>query len=631
MPSLRAGWATLLPLLLLPPLATLSGLDLVVPFALWITAAGVLRTGSSLFDRLLLSGLFLAGATTGIGLLLSLWPWGLDPLPVGELGFALLIAAAAVTGRRFSLPWRFPSRDAVLAAGSLGIVLVYLWPLLGSGAAQRLSSYITAEDLARHFGLFDSIRTLGGYAFLHSAQNQPVLQAGMSAYPQGSHFVLAVVDRFLHPGTSTTVTELPHFIELTTLVCAAFTITVCWAACRVAGPRLGAAAALPLVLAVGGYLVASEGTSMLQDGFVSELFGLALFAALLAVAIRPVDRPREQLLLMAVLVVGIGFGYYLWLPAAGAVALASLLVHRPRVAERRQSLVLGCAMAATGILALVPVAANWTVVNSASALNTAGGITPVNRHLLWPLVAAAALVTLLALVRGERTARVTAAVLLVAGGVAGLVMLYQLHSLGHSSYYFEKMLHQLVVAALVSLGSVGVLLPAGDRATRSLRAQTGLVSLAASVLVVVTLGYNAQSDHAASTSAGSKLQNYLRGSTWEVPVARLVLAKAQVVGFGEQSAPTLVMAESLQANYQGNYYATLWLNVLDRTSGRAAQLSSWAFVPVQRVQGIPHTLAGQLETLSGPLQVLSDNHTVRQTVLTFQRNHPDSAITVEQP
>lgn len=631
MPSLRAGWATLLPLLLLPPLATLSGLDIVVPFALWIAAAGVLRTGSSLFDRLLLSGLFLAGATTGTGLLLSLWPWGLDPLPVAELGFVLLIAAAAVTGRRFSLPWSFPSRDAVLAAGSVGIVLVYLWPLLGSDAARRLSSYVNAEDLARHFALFDSIRTLGGYAFLHSAQNQPVLQAGMSAYPQGSHFVLAVVDRFLHPGTSTTVTELPHFIELTVLVCAAFTITVCWAACRVAGPRLGAAAALPLVLAVGGYLVASEGTSMLEDGFVSELFGLALFAALLAVAVRPVERPREQLLLMAVLVVGIGFGYYLWLPAAGVVALVSLLVHRPRVAERRQSLVLGCAMAVTGLLALVPVAANWTVANSASALDTAGGITPVNRHLLWPLVAAAALVTLLALVRGERTARVTAAVLLVAGGLAGLVMLYQLHSLGHSSYYFEKMLHQLVVAALVSLGSAGVLLPAAGRATWSLRAQTGLLSLTASALVLITLGYNAQGDQAASTSAGSKLQDYLRGSGWELPVARLVLAKAQVVGFGEQSAPTLVLAESLQANYQGNYYATLWLNVLDRTSGRAAQLSSWAFVPVQRVQGIPHTLAGQLETLSGPLQVVSDNHTVRQTVLTFQRNHPGSAITIEQP
>lgn len=631
MPSLRTGWAALLPLSLLPPLAALAGLDAVVPFALWATTAGLLRTGSSLFDRLLLSGLFLAGATTGIGLLLSLWPWGLDPLPVAELGFGLLIAAAAVTGRRFSLPWRLPSRDAVLAAVSAGIVLVYLWPLFGGGTARRLSSYITAEDLARHFGLFDSIRALGGYAFLNTAQNQPVLQAGMSAYPQGSHFVLAAADRFLHPGASTTVGELSPFIALTALVCAAFTITVGWAACRVAGPRLGGAAALPLLLAICGYLIAVEGTSILQNGFLSELFGLTLLAALLAVAIRPVERPREQLLLLAALVVGIAFGYYLWLPVAAAVALVSLLVYRPRVAGRRQPLVLGCAMAGTGALALVPVAANWTVVNSASALNTAGAIIPVNRHLLWPLTAAAALVTLLALVRGERAARVTAAGLLLAGAAAVLVMLYQLRSLGHSSYYFEKMLHQLTVAALVSLGSIGVLLPAAERPTPSRRARSGLLSLAASALVLVTLGYNAQTDPAASTTADARLQEYLHGSAREAAVATLVLAKAQATGPGGTPTPTLVLAESLQANYQGNYYATLWLNVLDRTAGRAAQLPSWAFVPVVRVRGIPHTLPGQLDTFSGPLRVLSDKHTVRQAVLTFQRNHPNSVIVIEQP
>ena len=628
-----AGWLHLCPLLLLPPLASLLGVDAVLPLVLWLTTAGLLRAGSSLLDRLVIAAMLIAGSATALGLLLSVWPWGLDPVPAAELGLLLLIGGSAATGRRFSLPLRFPARDLVLAVAALGISCFYLRPLIGANTAQRLSGYVTAEDLARHFGLYDSIRNLGGYAFLHSAQNRPILQPGMSAYPQGSHFDLALLDRFLHPGLSTPVAELGQFLLLTTLVCALFVFVVCWAACRVAGPRLGAAAALPLVLGITFYLCAVEGTAMLQNGFLSELFGLTLFSALLALAIRPVDRPREQLLLLSSLLIGISFGYYLWVPVAAAVAVVSLLVHRRSGGARRGRLTLPAVGLVTGVLMVVPVAANWSVVNSAASLDIVGGITPVTRHLLWPLTAVAALLVLLALLRGERTARVTGSALALVGAAAGAVMLYQLHTLGQSSYYYEKMLHQVAVTALVCLGSAGVLLPEAAGATFRDRARTGLLSLAASALVLVGGVYNAQPDGAATTTtaATAKARDYLRGSDDEAAVARLALADARLPAAGGQPVPTLVMATGLRSEFQGNYYASVWLNVLTRTAGQAGSVPSWAFVPVERVQGIPHTLSGQLDTLTGPLRIVSDSPAVAAAVAAYEQSHPDAVLTLDRP
>ncbi|MEY9962298.1 hypothetical protein ABIA33_000319 [Streptacidiphilus sp. MAP12-16] len=625
----RPGWLLLSPLLLLPPLATLLGVDAVVPAALLIATAGLLRAGDTLFDRFLLSAALLAGALPAFGLLLSVWPWGLQPLAVGELGVCVLLAAAAATGRQFALPRRFPARDWVLTATAAAVTSFYLRPMLGSGSTARLSKYISAEDLARHFGLFDSIRNLGGYAFLNTRQNVDVLQPGMAAYPQGSHFDLALLDRFLNPGAGTPVSELPHFLMLTTLVCAGFVIAVSWAACRVAGPRLGGAVALPLAVLTSAYLCMVEGTAMLDNGFLSEMFGLGLFAVLLAVAVRPVGRPREQLLLMSALLVGISFSYYLWVPVSGAVVVSSLLVHRRSTLTGRHPLAVLCVGGVTAVLVVVPVAVNWSVVNSSAVLNTAGGIIAVSRHLLIPLVAVVALLSLLAVSRGDRAARVTCLALLWSGLAAFAVLEYQTHTIGHSSYYYEKMLHQLAVAALVGTGSAAVLQPRGTAAAGN-RLWAAVLSVAACGCVLLTAYYNAQGDGSPAVSAVDRAKGYLYDTSGEDAVARTALREAGATDSSHQPMATLILLDSLKKNYQGNYYATLWVNVLNRTAGKAGQLASWGFVPVERVRDIPHTLPAQLDTLDHSLRVVTDSATVRRDVLAYAGAHPDRDVELHQ-
>ena len=575
--------------------------------------------------------MLIAGSATALGLLLSVWPWGLDPVPAAELGLLLLLGASAATGRRFSLPLRFPPRDLVLAVAALGATCFYVRPLIGADTAQRLSGYITAEDLARHFGLYDSIRNLGGYAFLHSAQNRAILQPGMSAYPQGSHFDLALLDRFLHPGLSTPVAELGQFLLLTTLVCALFVFVVCWAACRVAGPRLGAAAALPLVLGITFYLCAVEGTAMLQNGFLSELFGLTLFSALLALAIRPVDRPREQLLLLSSLLIGISFSYYLWVPVAAAVAVVSLLVHRHSGGARRSRLTLPAVGLVTGVLMVVPVAANWSVVNSAASLDIVGGITPVTRHLLWPLTALAALLVLLALLRGERAARVTGSALALVGAAAGAVMLYQLHTLGQSSYYYEKMLHQVAVTALVCLGTAGVLLPEAAGTALRDKARAGLFSLAASVLVLVGgvlqrpagRGRLHRRDHQ-GTELSARLR--LRGGSREARPGRRPTPAARPEA-GTDPGDGLRAAGRVPGQL-------LRLGLAERADphGRPGRLGSQLGLrPGRTRSGDSAHAVGQLDTLTGPLRIVSDSPAVAQTVAAYERSHPDAVLTLDRP
>ncbi|WP_370148470.1 hypothetical protein [Streptacidiphilus sp. EB129] len=615
------------PLLLLPPIASLLGADAVVPLALLVGTAGLLRAGDTLFDRLLLSAALVAGALPAFGLLLSVWPWGLQPVAVGELGVCVLLAAGYATGRDFALPRRFPARDLVLTVTAAAVTCFYLWPLLGANSTARLSTYITAEDLARHFELFDSIRHFGSFAFLNTGRNADVLQLGMAAYPQGSHFELALLDRFLNPGAGTPVTELPHFLMLTTLTCAGFVVAVSWAACRVAGPRLGGAVALPLAVLTSAYLCLVEGTAMLDDGFLSEMFGLGLFAVLLAVAVRPVGRPREQLLLLSALLVGISFSYYLWVPVSGAVVLASLLVHRRASLTGRNPLALLCLGGVTAVLTVVPVAANWSVMNSSAALNIPGGIILVNRHLLIPLVALVAVLSLLALAHGERAARVTCLALLASGLAAAAVLAYQTHTIGHSSYYYEKMLHQLTVTALVATGSAAVLRPLG-RAAEGSRMWAPLLSLAACGCVLLTLFYNAQADGSPAVSSMDRATGYLYGTSGEDAVARTALREAGATDSAHRPIATLILLDSLKQEVQGNYYATLWVNVLNRTSGTAGQLASWGFVPIERVNTVPHTLPAQLETLDHPLLVVTDSATVRRDALAYASTHPDMDVEV---
>ncbi|MFD0330106.1 hypothetical protein ACFQZC_22640 [Streptacidiphilus monticola] len=84
-----------------------------------------------LLDRLVLAGLLLCGEVLLLGLLLSVWPWGLSV----PLSCSLLLTAAGLwwwaAGRRPELPLRFRPSDLLVLGTGLFTARQLLRPLRG--------------------------------------------------------------------------------------------------------------------------------------------------------------------------------------------------------------------------------------------------------------------------------------------------------------------------------------------------------------------------------------------------------------------------------------------------------------------------------------------------------------------
>src|SRR5262249_59721947 len=122
-----------------PLLADLVGLDVVMLIVLLVGTASLLRAGRTLLDRLVLATGVLAGVLIAAGLLFSVWPWGLAPVPVAGSALTVLVLAGVVLRRRPSLPPRVTGSDVVLLGGGLLAGLVAAAPTLRGRPTQDLA------------------------------------------------------------------------------------------------------------------------------------------------------------------------------------------------------------------------------------------------------------------------------------------------------------------------------------------------------------------------------------------------------------------------------------------------------------------------------------------------------------
>jgi len=444
----------------LVPLAThLVGVDALLLLIIVAGLVSLQRGGRTLVDRLVLAVAQLFGALCIAGLLFSVWPWHLHPVALGGSALTALVLLAVATGRRPALPGRARPADWLVVLGVLALGVLAIEPFALRDLGGRIGLLVPSEDMARHFLLTDAIGQVGGYAFLHSdafaAYAPPHLASGIANYPQGVFFGYAVLDRFLRSaGTNAdAVTGINVMIWCYVATFVFLALAVLWAVRRVAGAGRGVGALLGALGGTALYLYFGDPVSIFTRGYPGELAALALVAILTALVVRPLAHTGEQILTVALLLVGVAFTYHLFLPYAGLVAAAWAWRDRRRLWGRRRVLLFGCALLTfalvTPVLNLYAVA---LLVSRGTALATD---RPATIALLGVVGVG------LTLRRGLRSParRMMAFALLAALAEVGALLVYQYAQIGHTIYYFEKTVHLLQIVALVGLGTLVRLAP----------------------------------------------------------------------------------------------------------------------------------------------------------------------------
>lgn len=558
--ALAAAW-------LLPSATDLLGVDWLLPFVILAGTASLLRAGRTALDRLVLAAGLLAGATALVGLLISVWPWGLAPVPVAGFALTALVVLAVVLRRRPSFPRSWGIADSLVVVAGVTCAGVMLWPFRSGGITNQLATVLHGEDFARHFMIFDAIRRAGGYMFMHSSFLGGTVLRPYLTYPQGSHFLFGLLDNFARSSTRVgdPLTSLGFliwcFIGSFIFLC----VAVLWAVRWVAGPGLHGVVALPVLALASVVMLTQDPVQLIRNGYPSEIVGLALMVLALALLARPVRRTREQLVLVVGLTVGVAFSYYLWLPLIGLGIVTYLVQRRARL--RRHRVAVWVTLVAGAAASLVMPLVNQRA-NSGSQLVLGGGVADVNRALLGALLVAA-LASPVA-VRAVRRLPVWRVWLVqLAGALVLLVLLYvyQEATIGQTIYYYEKLLHQLMFLALVGLGSLGVV------GQRLLRAEYGprrsgrprfagalgaaVAALAAVWMLAGPVPTKAQTGPGALFIAGDTDDQ--GGARWAIWAYHNVPATSE---------PTFTMVLTSTNNYD-NFWATLYLSMLQRDYAKA--------------------------------------------------------------
>ena len=458
-----------------PVLAHLAGQDWLLLPVIVLGTASLLRVGRTLADRLVIAVLALAGVLAVAGLLFSVWPWGLAPVPIAGLALSTLATIAALTGRRpcFRLP--VTGADLTVAGSALVAGLVTGLPLLRADFTGRLALVLQGEDLSRHFAIFDLQTRVQSYLFLRPAADAS-LEPGLVGYPQASHLVAATLDRFVRGGAApgSAAESFDSYLAWTVLTFVVFVASLVWAAGWVAGERLRGWHAAPLLIAVAAAAVFGPLFTLWIRGYPSEMAGLALFAVAIALLARPPsgESSLEQLVVLAALAVGVAYTYYFLAPVLAVAAGWWAVEHRRTLPWRT--------VAAVGVVALTACLPPL-LVNRASAVGEqlllGGPVVATDRGLLLALLAVLAAAAVAGGLWREPVWRTLGVALGAAAGFAAALHFYQ-RALGGQSYYVEKALHLVLVLSLIGLAAVGVLL-----ARLRLRRRAGVA-----VVVLASLG-----------------------------------------------------------------------------------------------------------------------------------------------
>jgi hypothetical protein len=554
--ALVSSWAV-------PVLTNLVHADWLLPPLLLVATASLLRAGRTVLDRLVCAAALMFAATLAVGLLLSVWPWHLAPVGVAGLGGTVLTAVAAVTGRRPALPRAFRRSDLITAGYGLVCAAVALFPLVRRDFAGRLSLFMHVEDFSRHMMIYDTIRVSGGYLFLNRApaidhMGDPIYLT----YPQGAHFLYAVLENFVEssatPGNP--LAWASNFMWLHVCGFIAMCLAVLWGTQRVAGPAVGTWRAAALGALATAYLLLDVPITVYDAGYPQEVTSLAAVAVLAAVAIRPLTRDREQILIVGALLMTISFTYYLFLPVAGVIAAGWLVAYRRRVLPRwRYTLVVGVVSLA---LAATPPLLNRSATPGNQLLLN-GQAVPVRTHPLWALGLACLAASIVLIIRRRPAGFVAACAVVVVGVFATGIDRYQRAHDG-SSYYWYKSLHEAVIVILVASGALAAVVRLSPRLAR--RSRWRLVTPVAAVLVAIgSVGYFGRG----TATAMSEGRRYLTGRIAE----RSPAARDTVTVFRRYPHPDNKLTVVYMGGQWGQFYATLYLGILHERYGTAEELA----------------------------------------------------------
>jgi hypothetical protein len=547
-------WAWLLGALvaawLLPVATHLTGIDwLLVPVFL-VAVIGLQRGLPTLLDRVVVGIVQSFGALCAAGLFFS-YVGTLHPVVLAGTAFTACVGLAAIPGRGWVAPRRHRATDLPVVIGTVGIGVLAVVPFALRDFGGRLGIVAGGEDIARHMTLFEQIGRFGGYAFLHPPADATMLPAtetdGIRAYPQGLYYAYAVLDRFLRSSDVSSADPFTAVGTMLWLYVATFIVlalVVLWSAARVAGPgaRPLAAAGVLAVVAAGVYF--GEPVAVFVRGYPNELAGLAVAAALTAVVIRPLTSRIDQFVTVALLVIALSFTYHLFLPYAGLLILGWAV--RDRLWRQWPAVVI--AVLAVPFVAITPI--GLLDATTTQLLTSAGTALPSDKPaaLVLVVLAAAGLVAAGGLRSPAR--RMAAFALLAVGSLQAAMGAWQLLTIGRTHYYFDKLLHVLVIVTLVLCGSLVRLARTDGR--RPL-AVTAVAVLVLAGFFVVAGGRN----HAVVPSYGVRLAAGIdRGSPGG---GRDAVSLARQFPRADDSVDVDLMGDPYR-----NFFGTLYASVLQR-------------------------------------------------------------------
>ncbi|GAB2949827.1 hypothetical protein GCM10027280_43030 [Micromonospora polyrhachis] len=578
-----------------------------LPPLVLIGTASLLRGGRTLLDRLMLATGLLIGMICAVGLLFSIWPWGLHPVPVSGAAFTVLLAVAVLTGRRPAFPR--PSWTDGLSIGAALLLIGYLSVpyLRASGFTQRLGFVMMGEDNSRHIALFDVIGRMGGYLFVDEAGAREHIFSGLIYYPQGWHLTAALLDGFVRqsgtaPGGSAAV---DHYVFWTLAGFGLLALSLIWAAQWVAG-QLHALHRLVLVGAAVALCLGTELPRLLVYGYPTEAVGLALTALVAAVAIRPLAGMREQLALMGALLVAIGFVYYLFVFPAGVMVALWLVADRRAVATRRGTLIAVALL--TAVLAPLTALLGVLVADQSDALAAGGPAVETAYDTLLGLVAVVGIGLVARSGLGNAIWRRYLAALLVTLGFAFAVWSVNVYSGIKPGYYFGKSTHLGIVLLIIGLGAVIRLLPTpepatgptDDSAARLARATVRRWLQPATVAAFATLAIFAGSGVVGWTGGFFRIPD---DTTWSRKWVERGFQKrslAEVVAAAERQFPAVPGTTTLIVDQSAmhGYIDSMFLSAMQGTTGETEPgIYGMKFVEPERTRRI-------LTRLTGPVRLI---------------------------
>jgi hypothetical protein len=633
---LRAVVIALVAAWVVPLLANLAHVDWLLPVAILLGTASLIRGGRSLLDRLMLALGLLAGAVCLAGLLFSVWPWGLSPVAVSGCALTALVLLAVALRRLPALP-RPSLADGWTALAGLATALLLGLPYLRRTTAGRLNLAMAGEDYARHFTLFDAIRAVGGYTWLHPDASAGTVAPNMKSYPQGSHLTYALLDNFLRsssrPGPA--LRDFADMVGFGVVGYAMLTLCLCWAAQWIGGPLVRTGFRSLIVVAfITPIMVLTSVMYMFTAGYLSQAYGLTLLVLLVAVLARPVRSRYLQLLLICALVVGIGFSYYLYLPGACLAVLLWLAVHRTWLRSLPRWSVATALL--TMAVSVVPIAVGVLAAGQTQALEAAAQIR-VSRDFV--LAVGLAVIAGILVGRGARRP-VWRSYLLILLGVLAIFVALRANDLLHhkpGGYYPEKALVAVEMVVLAGVGALARLAPLPVRHPvrgsqgRLLRRLPPMVTrsvpvmlLAASMVVGFGLVWD---DTPFRPRVTGPTANW--GRTWwagqinghtigQIIVNEKAMAKMVNGVPAQPGGLTLVLGRTRYASYQ----ATLYLSSLQRTAGTTVPWAYWLLD--HDLEDLEQRLVA--EPGDGPVTLVAATPAAAEFVRGMQRRHPDLRV-----